>query len=987
MKKFFSLRYRVLLLFIFAVIPVFALMFYDTLKGREHEKFAIQQTALHLARQVQQEQREIIIGTSNLLPILALHADIRDGDPIACRRTLTKLLGAYTYYSNFGVADADGLMWCSGLHMPVPVRIQDRGYFQRAMQSGDFSIGEYQVGRITHKSGLNFGYPILNAEGRPDGIIFAAFELAWLSHQLTKLSLPVGTTVTIFDAEGTVLVQYPEAENWLGNNISDEAIVQEIFQQKGEGVSVATGRQGNRLLYAYAGLSEQVSNNVYVRVGIPLDVAYRPVNQAFRFNILMVLLGVMTVIAITWLGTKRFMLDPIAVMASFSRRLGKGELDARIKLDKRNDEFSLLADTFNDMAATIQQRHNDLELKEWEVGRANRALHTLSAGNRALVRAKDEQGLLEEMCRIAVQEGGYSMAWVEYRQRDNEQQLEVVAHAEDTGNAGRYPPPVANGPDIYSRLSEKVIRTGKMQMIKNLRSNPDYQHEQNKAGKMDVAAIVSLPLFTGTDVLGVLSICEAKNDAFDDDEIAVLREMSQDLAYGINALRTHIKNEEAQAAMQHTAYNDNITGLPNHLFLEEELHQRKQSAQNRDEPLAILLFNINHLKDINDTLGFEAGNEVMRVAGHRIGELLETGQVAARMRGDEFAVLLPGANSGDAEKKTVTILNSLDSPTTTGNIDVSIRARAGIVIFPDASDDLDHLIRHADIAVQLAKNSGKEYVFYSVESDPMKDKKRHLRLATDLQKALQMRELSLFYQPKISMATNHICGFEALARWCHHDLGMISPSEFIPLAEYTGMISTLTNEVLEIALEQSYSWMQDGLEVPIAINLSARDLLDPTLLKRIRRLRKLYRNDKSLLEIEITESALMQDPAGALQVLLALKDLGIALYIDDFGTGYSSLSYLRKLPMDALKIDMSFVMEMLENKDSATIVRSTITMAHDLGLRVVAEGVESKAIWDELVALGCDCGQGFYMGKPMPVAEIDTWLEASPWGRPGGTVK
>jgi len=779
-----------------------------------------------------------------------------------------------------------------------------------------------------------------------------------------------------------------EIEKWLGKNISDEAIVQEIFQQKGEGVSVATGRQGKRLLYAYAGLSERVSNNVFLRVGIPLDVAYSPVNEAFRFNILMVLLGVMTVIAITWFGTRRFVLDPVSAMTGFSKRLGKGELDARIKLGKRNDEFSLLADTFNDMAATIQQRHNDLELKEYELGRANRALHTLSAGNRALVRAKEERGLLEEMCRIAVREGGYIMAWVEYRQHDNEQQLELMACAEDAGDTERGTPSVANnGSDIYGMLSEKVIRTGKMQMIKDLRSEPGYQHEEDKTGKMGAGAIVSLPLFTGTYVLGVLSICDAKKDAFDDDEIAVLDEMSQDLAYGINALRTHIKHQEAQAAIQHMAYNDNITGLPNHLFLEEELHERKQSAQSRDEPLAILLFNINHLKDINDTLGFEAGNEVMRVAGHRIGELLDPGQVVARMRGDEFAVLMPGANNGDAEKKTVVILNSLDSPTTTGNIDVSIRARAGIVIFPEASDDLDHLIRHADIAVQLAKNSGKEYVFYSVESDPMKDKKRHLRLATDLQKALQMRELSLFYQPKINMETNQVCGFEALARWCHQDLGMVSPSEFIPLAEYTGMISTLTNEVLEIALEQSYSWGQEGLKVPIAVNLSARDLLDPTLLKRIRRLRKLYRNDKSLLEIEITESALMQDPAGALQVLLALKDLGIALYIDDFGTGYSSLSYLRKLPMDALKIDMSFVMEMLENKDSATIVRSTITMAHDLGLRVVAEGIESKAIWDELVALGCDCGQGFYMGKPMPVAEIDTWLEASPWGFPGGTVK
>ncbi|PLX61451.1 putative bifunctional diguanylate cyclase/phosphodiesterase, partial [Sedimenticola selenatireducens] len=229
----------------------------------------------------------------------------------------------------------------------------------------------------------------------------------------------------------------------------------------------------------------------------------------------------------------------------------------------------------------------------------------------------------------------------------------------------------------------------------------------------------------------------------------------------------------------------------------------------------------------------------------------------------------------------------------------------------------------------------------------------------------------------------HVNGFEALARWSHPTHGMIPPDEFIALAERTGMIRALTDWVLASAIRQSTALRQAGIHLPIAVNLSAINLQDPRLLDKIQEMCTACCMEKGMLELEITESAVMADPVGALEILSRLSDLGMPLYIDDFGTGYSSLSYLKKLPVTTIKIDKSFVADMLDDADSASIVRSTITLAHDMALTVVAEGVEDEAVWAQLKALGCDAGQGYYMGRPMPADQVETWLNESPWGLAG----
>jgi EAL domain-containing protein (putative c-di-GMP-specific phosphodiesterase class I) len=287
-------------------------------------------------------------------------------------------------------------------------------------------------------------------------------------------------------------------------------------------------------------------------------------------------------------------------------------------------------------------------------------------------------------------------------------------------------------------------------------------------------------------------------------------------------------------------------------------------------------------------------------------------------------------------------------------------------------------MRRADIAMYLAKQSASGYAIYSPKQDSYNPER--LILMADLHRAIDNNELFLVYQPKIDLSVGQVVGVEALARWQHPKLGLIPPDQFIPMAERTGFVKSLTMWGLDAALCQSRSWHDQGLEIPVAVNVSARALQDMNLADRINELLTSHGVTPARLELEITESVIMANPAHALEILSRISRMGVALHIDDFGTGYSSLGYLKKLPVDAIKIDKSFVVHMTTEKNDAVIVRSTIDLAHHLGFKVVAEGVEDLDIWNSLVELGCDVAQGYYMSRPLPAAEMTKWLRKSEWG-------
>jgi diguanylate cyclase len=424
---------------------------------------------------------------------------------------------------------------------------------------------------------------------------------------------------------------------------------------------------------------------------------------------------------------------------------------------------------------------------------------------------------------------------------------------------------------------------------------------------------------------------------------------------------------------EHQALHDSLTGLPNRTLFRDRIEQAIAIAQRESGQVAVAMMDLDRFKDVNDSLGHHAGDALLVEIGRRLRGILRSSDTVARLGGDEFGVLIskPGSEH-DVVVVIAKIRAALEQPVTIEGLSLPAEASIGIAMYPHHGEDGDTLIRHADVAMYGAKEEKGGYAFYERSrnaSDPAR-----VTLVSELRRAIEERELVLYYQPKAELANGSIQSVEALLRWNHPTRGLVGPDEFIPLAQQTGLIKPLTLYVLDEALSQCRAWHRTGMTIGVAVNLSVRNLLDADFPDQVRDLLEKWRVEPSLLELEITESTMLSDPVRTKRVLDKLSAMGIALSIDDFGTGYSSLAYLSQLPVNEIKIDRSFVMNMADSDNDAVIVRSTIDLARNLGLHVVAEGVETEQAWDQLSKLGCTLAQGYYLSRPVPAAELTDWL-------------
>ncbi|MBA5689927.1 GGDEF domain-containing protein [Duganella sp. LX47W] len=622
------------------------------------------------------------------------------------------------------------------------------------------------------------------------------------------------------------------------------------------------------------------------------------------------------------------------------------------------------------------------EQHERELVRLNRALRTLSAGNRALLRMADEQALLHEMCRVIVDTGGYAAASVAYAEHDETQRLRWMAGAGiDIALLEPHLYTWADTPEGRNLVGD-CVRSDQAIVGKHI-DDPQYALPFADMRAMllqqGFASFTAFPLHIEGQVVGVLGIAAAEADAFDEAEVKLLGELADDLAYGVANLRTHIQKLEAQATIARLAYFDALTGLPNRTQLVEVLEAAIASAKRQRHSLALLQLEVGHFREINKVLGYRAGDELLQLLGRRLSAEIQADEILARVGEAEFALLLPNGGADYAEQVAQRLLAMLREPVEVAKLTLDPRVAIGIALFPGHADDAESLLRRANVAMHQANLASGGYAIYAGGQE--QEHMRRLALMGDLHRAVREHELRLFCQPKVDIASRRVCGAEALVRWQHPQHGSVRTAEFIQLAEEAGTITPLTNWMLEAAFSQIYAWHEAGLDWPLAINLSGHDLYDPRLTERIRGLFATWGIAPELIQFELTESALMANPAAGLETLIHLKQLGVKLFIDDYGTGYSSLSYLQKLPVDGVKIDQSFVMPMVVNGNSATIVSSTIELGHNLGLTVVAEGVESAAIWHRLVALKCDVAQGYLISMPMPAAQCQAWN--STWSQNG----
>jgi diguanylate cyclase (GGDEF)-like protein len=430
---------------------------------------------------------------------------------------------------------------------------------------------------------------------------------------------------------------------------------------------------------------------------------------------------------------------------------------------------------------------------------------------------------------------------------------------------------------------------------------------------------------------------------------------------------------EQSAKNQYQALHDALTDLPNRVLFHDRVQQAIRASQRERSSVAVMIMDLDHFKEINDTLGHHNGDRLLQQVGLRLRGVLRESDTVARLGGDEFGILLPQVpDTATATAVAAKTLKGLEDPLIVDGLALDVTASIGIAICPQHGEDVDVLLRRADVAMYVAKASHSGYEVYTVRRDRYSPGR--LALAGELRRALRDNELILHYQPKAELRSGRVAGVEALIRWRHPRRGLLPPDEFVPLAEHTGLMRPLTLYVLDAALGECRTLHDLGLPVAVSVNLSARNLSDLGLPDEVVRLLHKWDIDPRFLELEITETSLMSDPARATDVLARLSARRIRLSIDDFGTGYSSLAFLRQLPVDEIKIDKSFIMNMLSDENDAVIVRSTIDLGRNLGLRVVAEGVETEEIWDRLVAMGCDLAQGNYLAEPMAPEPLAAWL-------------
>ncbi len=427
------------------------------------------------------------------------------------------------------------------------------------------------------------------------------------------------------------------------------------------------------------------------------------------------------------------------------------------------------------------------------------------------------------------------------------------------------------------------------------------------------------------------------------------------------------RQRDGQRALEHQALHDGLTDLPNRLMFRQQV----EKALTERPTFALLLLDIDNFREINDTFGHQIGDGLLGQVGPRLRDQLDAGDLIARLGGDEFAILLADADAGHALKVAEAVLR-VERPFLIQGHPLEVTASIGIAVFPQHGSTAETLLQRADVALYVAKRSGNSAAVYRPEDDPY-DPTRVV-LQADLRRAIARRGIILYYQPQVAIGTGAVTGFEALARWRHAQRGWIPPAEFIPVAERMGLIKPLTTCLVELAARQLVDWQGAGISIPVAVNVSMRNLLDPRFPTTLKDIVTGSDAEARRIKLEITESALMTEPSRVLETMNELRALGFGFSIDDFGTGYSSLAYLQRLPVEEIKIDRSFVGELSNNPGSEAIVRATIELAGGLGLGVVAEGVEDEATWQTLRRLGCSTAQGYFLSRPMPASEVEGWL-------------
>lgn len=591
----------------------------------------------------------------------------------------------------------------------------------------------------------------------------------------------------------------------------------------------------------------------------------------------------------------------------------------------------------------------------------------LSGFGSAMHRIRKRQQLFQEICEIAVELGTFRTAWIGVPEvKDGG--ISLVAHA---GIDDGYLKQVV----LSLRRSEagdaacgRALRQGEIVVVNDIGAD-DTVPSMKTALACGFRSMALLPFRTEGTVAGVLVLYAAETGFFDDDELTLLGHLAGDIALAL-------KNIEKEEKLNYLAYYDVLTQSANRSLLQDRLTQAIAYAGRHGRQVAVISIDIDNFKYINNSLGHTTGDQLLKAVTERLGSCLRDGDTVARQGGDEFVIVLPDQVSDDHASQVVKrILSAIARPILVNGREFNITCSIGASFYPQDGADGETILKNADAAMYGAKELGRNtFQFYAKEIDTRINER--LVLESSLRRAVERGEFLLQYQPQVHLDRGEIMGAEALIRWRHPELGLVSPDKFIPLAEETGLIEPIGEWVLRAACAQNKAWQDARLPaITVSVNLSARQFRQKGLADTIARALRETGLNAGCLGLELTESLVMHNAAAGALMLQNLKQMGVKLSIDDFGTGYSSLSYLRRFPIDELKIDQSFVRDVMTDPDDAIIAKAIIALAHGLNLKVTAEGVETKEHIDFLQGRRCDQAQGFYFGRPLHSHEFEELLQ------------
>ena len=914
-----SLNFRLWLTIAIAVLPVLLFVFFDFHERREQ---AVAETRAEIALRLADANHEAQAAhraVALVLRIMARSNDLQALDSAQCSGIAGRLLESLDGFANIGAALPDGEIFCSGRPMSAPVTVIDRAWFRTSLDSDEISPGEFVIGRVSGTPGMAFGYPLRAADGTLRAVIFATITVAWFDRLIEGFRLPEGWEASVISNSGLVLAHQPERapEGWRAHKVPATTLARMAAVVRDEGgIAELAGIDGVQRLYGI-GVPDFAPGSGFFAIGAPLERSLEAAGQ----RLLMHLALVAAIALASALIARFYIYRLIEVWATRVRgaiaKIAAGRRDARIGQATGVAELDALSEGIDQMALEIGKREGELQRLSMVIEQSPESIVITDTAGCILY-------VNEAFQRIT----GYARG-------------EVLGRNPRILNGGLTPR--ATYEQMWATLLAGEVWRGEFHNVR-----------KDGSAYLELATIAPIKDAGGTVT----------------HYVAVKEDITQ--------------RKQSEALLHRLAYFDALTGLPNRALLHDRIAQAIRSGVRRESFGMLMLVDIDRFRQLNDTLGHAAGDRLLCEVAARLRASVREEDTVARHGDDDFAVLVEriGETEADAlshaEYVARKLQRTLQQPYVLGGTEGDRHFATlsfGISLFHDGVSSLESLLKQAEVALYRAKQDGRDIVrFFNPEMQAVVD--AHARLEARMHEALEANAFRLFFQPQVNRR-GVVIGAEALLRWPLDGGVMVSPAEFIPLAEDTGHIVRLGSWVLRSACAQLARWQMNETtrHLKIAVNVSARQFHQPDFVASVKDTVRAAGVDPCRLELELTESAILSDMDETIRRMNELRALGIRFALDDFGTGYSSLSYLKRLPLDQLKIDQSFVRDMAEDEGSEAIVLAILSLSHALGLEVVAEGVERPEQRDFLRHHGCDCFQGYLFGKPLPMEAWGDFLE------------